>query len=266
VTPRKTTKQSRVIKYAEKKQEFDPNKEKHTFEEVKKEFRRDQASSSRDQPKVRECGMPLAFDQSASPREGKEVSKLMEFLCTYINLIKDERIIQDLQNVIRQYELGKVDLLLNKEVHQLSKKRRKIKELHLNAQIGEYDIDYVVLDLASEVNVIMKKTWELMGKPKLIYSPMRLRMANQYAMSPFERLEHVPMDIDGVKKFVDFKVIEIVDDRCPYPVLFGIDWDFNSSIVVDLKKIRMMFEGDGLRVIAPLDPNEGPKYTEPIRE
>jgi hypothetical protein len=27
-----------------------------------------------------------------------------------------------------------------------------------------------------------------------------------------------------------------------------------------------MFEGDGLRVIAPLDPDEGPRYTEPIRE
>jgi hypothetical protein len=30
--------------------------------------------------------------------------------------------------------------------------------MHLNAQIGEYDIDYVVLDLGSEVNVRMKQT------------------------------------------------------------------------------------------------------------
>jgi hypothetical protein len=36
---------------------------------------------------VREYGMPLAFDQSASPKEGKEVSKLMEFLYTCIKLI-----------------------------------------------------------------------------------------------------------------------------------------------------------------------------------
>jgi hypothetical protein len=50
------------------------------------------------------------------------------------------------------------------------------------------------------------------------------------------------------------------------PRLLGIDWDFNNSIVVDLKKRRMTFEGDGLRVIAPLDPDEGPRYTEPIRE
>jgi hypothetical protein len=39
----------------------------------------------------------------------------------------------------------------------------------------------------------------------------------------------------------------------PYPVLLGIDWDFNNMIVVDLKKRSMTFEGNGLKVIAPLD-------------
>jgi hypothetical protein len=79
---------------------------------------------------------------------------------------------------MRQYELGKVDPLLNREVHQISKKRRTNKELHLNSEIGKYDIDYVVLDLGSEVNVITKKTWAMMGKPKMIYSPIRIHMAN----------------------------------------------------------------------------------------
>jgi hypothetical protein len=113
---------------------------------------------------------------------------------------------------------------------------------------------------------MMKQTRAFMGKPKLIYSPIRLRTYNQQAVNPFGRLEHVPMDIDEVRTFFDFKVIEIVDDSCPYPVLLGIDWDFNNSSVVDLKKIRMTFEGDGLRVIAPLVPNEGRRYIEPVRE
>ena len=81
-----------------------------------------------------------------------------------------------------------------------------------------------------------KKTWALMGKLKLIYSPIKLRMANQQAISPFGRLEHVLVEINGVRMFAYFEVIEIVDDNCPYPVLLGIDWDFNNSIVVDLKK------------------------------
>jgi hypothetical protein len=215
---------------------------------------------------VRECGMPLEFDQSASLGEGKEVSKLMEFLCTCINLIKDERVVQELQNLIRQYEIGRITPLLNKEVHQVSRKRRTNKELHLNVQIGYYDIDYVVLDLGSEVNVMTKNTWALMGKPKLIYSPIRLRMANQQEVSPFGILENFPVDIHRVRKFAYFEVIEIVDDNCPYPALLRIDWDFNNSIFVDLNKRRMTFEGDGLRVIAPLDLDEGHRYTKPIRE
>jgi hypothetical protein len=105
-----------------------------------------------------------------------------------------------------------------------------------------------------------------MGKPKLIYSPIRLRMDNQQYVSPFGRLEHVHVDIDGVRTFLDFEVSEIVNDNYPYLALLGIDWDFNNSIVVDLKKLRMTFEGDGLRVIAPLDLDEGPRYIEPIRE
>jgi hypothetical protein len=72
-------------------------------------------------------------------------------------------------------------------------------------------------------------------------------------------LEYVPVDID-------FEVIEIVDDNFPYPTLLGIDWAFNNSTMVDLKERCMTFERDGLRVIAPLDPNEGQQYTEPIRE
>jgi hypothetical protein len=66
------------------------------------------------------------------------------------------------------------------------------------------------------------------GKTKLIYSPIRLRMANQHAVSPFGRLDHVPVEINGVRTFSDFKVIEIVDDNCPYPALLGIDWDFKQ--------------------------------------
>jgi hypothetical protein len=62
-----------------------------------------------------------------------------------------------------------------------------------------------------------------MGKPKIIYSPIRLCMANQQVLSSFGQLEHVPVDIDGVITFAYFEVIEIVDDSCPYPSFLGID-------------------------------------------
>jgi hypothetical protein len=205
--------------------------------------------------------MPPTFDHSTIDRQGKEVRKIMDFLYTCINLIKDEKDVQEIQKLVRQYEIGKIYPMSSRVVNELSRKIRTNKELHLSAQIGDYDVDYVVLDLGSKVNVIMKNTWALMGKPRLIYSPIWLRMANQQAVRPFGRLEHVPVDVDGVSTFVDFEVIDIVHDSCPYAMLLGIDWDFNNSTIVDLKKRRMTFESNGLKVIAPLDSNEGHKYT-----
>ena len=70
--------------------------------------------------------------------------------------------------------------------------------MRLNAQIGNYDMDEIILDLGSEVNVLTKQTWELMGKPKLRYSPIQLRLVNQQRVSPMGRLSNVSVDIDGV--------------------------------------------------------------------
>jgi hypothetical protein len=102
--------------------------------------------------------MPPAFDQSTLSRQGKEVSKLMDFLYTCINLIKDEKVVQKLQYLVIQYEIGRIDAMLSRTVNQVSRKRRTKKELHLSAQIGYYDVDYVVLNLGSKVNVMMKQT------------------------------------------------------------------------------------------------------------
>jgi hypothetical protein len=101
MTQGKTTEDSGIRKATEKTQTFDAKKERQIFEEARKEFKGDQGSSSKTRPEVREYGMPQAFDQSAFPREGKEVSKLMEFLYTCIKLIQDESAIQELQNLIR---------------------------------------------------------------------------------------------------------------------------------------------------------------------
>ena len=67
----------------------------------------------------------------------------------------------------------------NKAIHQIKKYIRIGREMRLNAHIGDYDMDEVILDLGSEVNVLTRQTWELMGKPKLRYSPIRLILVNQ---------------------------------------------------------------------------------------
>ena len=106
----------------------------------------------------------------------------------------------------------------------------------LIAQVGEFEMDEVILDLGSEVNVLTKQTWEQMGSPKLTRSPIHLWLANQQRVSPLGRLPHVPFDIDGVRSFADFEVIETIGDSRPYPALLGIDWEIDNMAVIDLKK------------------------------
>lgn len=62
-----------------------------------------------------------------------------------------------------------------------------------------------------------------MGRPALQWSPIQLRMANQQKILPMGKLQGVIMDIEGSSTLADFEVIDIVDDRNPYPALLGID-------------------------------------------
>ena len=39
------------------------------------------------------------------------------------------------------------------------------RDMRLIVKIGEYEMDQVILDLGSDVNVLPKKTWECMGRP-----------------------------------------------------------------------------------------------------
>lgn len=51
--------------------------------------------------------------------------------------------------------------------------------MRLTAQVGDYEMDQVILDLGSDANVFPKQTWERMGSPALQWSPIQLRMANE---------------------------------------------------------------------------------------
>jgi len=112
----------------------------------------------------------------------------------------------------------------------------------------------------------MKQTWELMGKPKLHWSPIHIRMENQQKIFSLGRLLGVIVDIEGVCTMAGFKVIEIVDDNNPYPIFLRLNWVFDNMAIINLKKIQMIFKGNNVRVIALLDPSKGERYTKPDRQ
>ena len=141
-------------------------------------------------------------------------------------------------------------------MNSLQKKKIK-KDMRMNVQIRDYEVDSVILDLGSDVNILTKKTWQLMGKPTLGCSPVQLCLENQAKVQPFGRVSNLVVDIEGVKKRADFDVIEFVRDGGSYPTLLGIGWDNDSMAIINFKKHVMTFENQDVKVISPMDSQEG---------
>ena len=60
-----------------------------------------------------------------------------------------------------------------------------------------------------------------------------------------------------MKTRAEFDVIEFVGDGGSYPMLLGIGWANDSMPFINFKKHVMTFENQDIRVIAPMDPQEG---------
>lgn len=143
-----------------------------------------------------------------------------------LSLLKDEKALKELHSIIDKCDQELLEPVTEKVVNKVQHIKRTTKEFRLNAQIGDFDMDNIVLDLGSNVNIFPSNTWEMMGKPNIIWSHVQLRLANQQKNIPFGRLKKVNIDIDGVCSVADSEVIEIVDDNNPYPALLVLDWEF----------------------------------------
>ena len=89
--------------------------------------------------------------------------------------------------------------LLNKTVKDSAvnslQKRNTGKEMRMNIQIGDYEVDSVILDLGSDVNILTKQTWQSMGKPMLGWSPLQLQLANQVKLHPIGLVSNLVVDM-----------------------------------------------------------------------
>jgi hypothetical protein len=62
----------------------------------------------------------------------------------------------------------------------------------------------IILELGSEENILPKNTWQCMGECTLGYSPVQLKLANQYRVFPIGRRKGVTIHMDGVCTMEDF--------------------------------------------------------------
>ena len=109
-----------------------------------------------------------------------------------------------------------------------------------------------------------------MNNPKMDWSPIHLSLANQSKVLVTGRLSQVPVEGEGLRTYIDFKFIDIVDDTNPYPALLGIDWAIENQNIINFKKMILSSEDSEtskdseIRVVVPIDFLKGHKYVESV--
>jgi hypothetical protein len=206
--------------------------------------------------------MPSSLDHTNEEQTFEQVTTIKDFLQSCVKLINDPSSIKVLKNMFERCNTEVEGNLEHKMVNHFHT-RRTSREFRLNANIGDFKMGDTILDLGSKVNVLPKKTWKCMGDPKLGYSLVQLKLANQHRFLPIGRLKGVTVDLDGVCTKSKFEVIENVDGTTPYPALLGLDWEFYNHDIINLKIRNMIFESGEYRFVSPLDPSKGERFVEP---
>ena len=118
--------------------------------------------------------MPYAFDPSVKVGPSRKHGTLQQFFERCLMLARDLEALIEIENLLCQRN----QMLKDSTVNSLQK-RTTSKEIRMNIQIGDYEVDSVILDLGSDVNILTKYTWKFMGNPTLGWSLVQLRLVNQ---------------------------------------------------------------------------------------
>jgi hypothetical protein len=93
----------------------------------------------------------------------------------------------------------------------------------IEARIGEFDID-CVLDEETQMNIMLERTWEAIGRPAMIPSLGGICLFRGKLVNLCGRLARIPMTLNGALTKEDFEIIKFVEDRAPFTMLIGKPW------------------------------------------
>jgi hypothetical protein len=170
--------------------------------------------------------IPSWLDQTNEAQPLGQVSTIKAFLPSCVQLLNNPSSVKVLQNMLEvcsTYVEGNIE---HKTINHLHTMRRTNREFRLNANIGDFSMGDIILDLGSKLNVLSKKTWKCMEDPTLEYSHVQIKLENKHMVLPIGRLKGGIVYMDGVHTIADLEVIEIVDGTRPYPTFLGLDWSF----------------------------------------
>ena len=148
---------------------LDLQKNKETFQEAKASFDEPTLSGPQVPPSR---GIPQQVPCSDSPEQAQQATtsgrcdedestgSVQAFLLSCLKLLRNDKAIGELQRMIDQCQQPSLSGSAHRAVHNITRHTRIGREMKFTAPIGEFEMDEVVLDLGSEVNVLTKKTWE----------------------------------------------------------------------------------------------------------
>ena len=113
--------------------------------------------------------MPFAFDPSKEAGPSRQHGTLRYFFDSFLSLARDPDALVELETLLHHSDKAVKDSAVN------SLQKRKIgKEMRMNIQIGDYEVELIIIDIVLDVNILTKQTWQLMGNTTLVWSSIRL--------------------------------------------------------------------------------------------
>ena len=110
-----------------------------------------------------EYEMSPSLDHTKGILPEGQVSTIKDFLQSCIKMLSDPSSMKILQNILKKCSSETEEKLEPKTVNHLHTRRRTSWEFRLNANIGDFNMGDIILDLGSKVNVLPKNTWKCMG-------------------------------------------------------------------------------------------------------
>jgi hypothetical protein len=104
--------------------------------------------------------MPPALDHTKEAQPLGQVSTIKGFLQSCFRLLNDPPSIKVLQNMLQICSIEVEGKIEQKTVNHLHIRRRTSREFRPNANIGDFNMGDIILDLGSKVNVLPKKIWK----------------------------------------------------------------------------------------------------------
>jgi hypothetical protein len=74
------------------------------------------------------------------------------------------------------------------------------------------------------VNIMTKRTWEILGKHAMIPSLGGIGLFRGKMINPCGRLTHISMSANGTLTEEEFEVVKFIDNNTPCAMLLGKSW------------------------------------------